>query len=213
MIPVPVLLVCAANTPVREPGKWRYHHSISKYPGGQKPRGIFLVLTSQVALRATYSVKKPWRAFCARVILVPARLTRPRTAWEFAKLPFCSAKPRFLWFTPIHPLKSRSAPQRRDFIAPRGHAPRRAKAQRDFLVPTSYPRSRSANSAKNRLGVCKTPILLRKTALLAAYLHPSLKIPAGKSPEGFSRPVWWRTKTPVSEPGKRRPLPFARVNG
>ena len=53
-----------------------------------KPRGIFLVLTSQVALRATYSVKKPWRAFCARVILAPARLTRPRTAWEFPKLPF-----------------------------------------------------------------------------------------------------------------------------
>ena len=68
------------------------------------------------------------------------------------------------------------------------------KAQRDFPCPhessctscnllgqkalagflrTSYPRSRSANSAKNRLGVCKTPILLRKTAVLAAYSHPT----------------------------------------
>ena len=41
------------------------------------------------------------------------------------------------------------------------------KALAGFLR-TSYPRLRSANSAKNRLGVCKTPILLRKTALLAA---------------------------------------------
>ena len=41
------------------------------------------------------------------------------------------------------------------------------KALAGFLR-TSYPRSRSANSAKNRLGVCKTPILLRKTAFLAA---------------------------------------------
>ena len=80
-----------------------------------KPRGIFLVLTSQVALRATYSVKKPWRAFCARVILAPARLTRPRTAWKFAKLPF--------------------------------H--------------------------------------LRETAVLAAYSHPSLKIPAGAAQRNF----------------------------
>ena len=36
-----------------------------------------------------------------RVILAPARLTRPRTAWEFAKLPFCSTKPRFLRLTPF----------------------------------------------------------------------------------------------------------------
>ena len=49
--------------------------SLRTKPRRAKPRGILLSL---------------------RVILAPARLTRPRTAWEFAKLPFCSAKPRFL---------------------------------------------------------------------------------------------------------------------
>ena len=50
-----------------------------------KPRGIFLSL---------------------RVILAPARLTRPRTAWEFAKLPFRSRETAVL-AAYSHPLKSR----------------------------------------------------------------------------------------------------------
>ena len=44
-----------------------------------------------------------------------------------------------------------------------------------FELTTSYPRSRSANSAKNPLGVFQTPILLRKTVVLAAYSHPPPK--------------------------------------
>ena len=97
-------------------------------------------------------------------------------------------------------------PSAEGFYCPaRPRAPAR-EAQRDFPCPhessctscnllgqkalagflrTSYPRSRSANSAKNRLGVCKTPILLRKTALLAAYPYPSLKIPAGEAQRDF----------------------------
>ena len=42
-------------------------------------------------------------------------------------------------------------------------------------LTTSYPRLRSANSAKNPLGVFQTPILLRKTVVLAAYSHPPPK--------------------------------------
>ena len=51
-----------------------------------------------------------------------------------------------------------------------------------FKLTTSYPRLRSANSAKNPLGVFQTPILPRKTVVLAAYSHPSFKIP--------ERPLW-----------------------
>ena len=40
-------------------------------------------------------------------------------------------------------------------------------------LTTSYPRSRSANSAKNPLGVFQTPILLRKTVVLAVYFQNS----------------------------------------
>ena len=70
--------------------------------------------------------------------------------------------------------------------------------RRDFPVPTSYPRSRSANSAKNRLGVCKTPILLRKTALLAAHPHPSLKIRSAPQRRDFPCPI--RSRIFLSNP-------------
>ena len=52
--------------------------------------------TSQVALCATYSVKKPWQVFCARVILAHARLTRQEPLGSLQNPYFIPAKPRFL---------------------------------------------------------------------------------------------------------------------
>ena len=62
-----------------------------KIPAGKAQRD-FLVLSGHRPRRA----KPRGILLSLRVILAYARLTRPRTAWEFAKLPFCSAKPRFL---------------------------------------------------------------------------------------------------------------------
>ena len=63
--------------------------------------GIFLScpVTDKIPERP---LRRDFLVLSLRVILAYARLTRPRTAWEFEKLPFRCAKPRFLR------LKSRS---------------------------------------------------------------------------------------------------------
>ena len=55
------------------------------------------------------------------------------------------------------------------------------KALAGFLR-TSYPRSRSANSAKNRLGVCKTPILLSQNRGSCGFYKTSRPTPSGPAP-------------------------------
>ena len=94
-------------------------------------------------------------------------------------------------------------PSAEGFYCPaRARAPAR-EAQRDFPVPRAKFRLRSTCSAKNRLGVCKTPILLRKTALLAAYPYPSLKIPERPSAEGFYCPARARAPARVMPRGQK----------
>ena len=94
-------------------------------------------------------------------------------------------------------------PSAEGFYCPaRARAPAR-EAQRDFPCPhessctscnllgqkalagflrTSYPRSRSANSAKNRLGVCKTPILLSQNRGSCGLYKTSRPTPSGPAP-------------------------------
>ena len=59
-----------------------------------------------------------------RVILAPARLTRPRTAWEFAKLPFRSRETAVLAAYSHPSLKIPERPLRRNFPVLPGHGPR-----------------------------------------------------------------------------------------
>ena len=63
-------------------------------PGGRSPEGFSRPVRPRTKIPERPSAEG--FSLSPRVILAPARLTRPRTAWEFAKLPFCSAKPRFL---------------------------------------------------------------------------------------------------------------------
>ena len=117
-----------------------------------------------------------------------------RTAWEFAKLPFCSAKPRFLRLTPIHPLKSRSAPQRRDFIALRGHAPRRAK--RRGIFPSHEPSFAYAQLARQE------PLGSLQNSHFAPQNRASCGLPLSH-PYHRTGPEKTPLKTPVSERSER----------
>ena len=123
--------------------------------------------------------------------LTAVRLARPRTAWEFAKLPFCCAKPRFLRLTPIHPIKSRNAPQRRDFPIQSSRAKSHCRSTCSVKKPwraflrTSYPRFRSANSAKFRFAHLARS---SKSHYRSTYSRPQPKIPAGGAQRNFPCP-------------------------
>ena len=107
-------------------------------------RGIFLVRTSQVTLRATYSVKKPWRAFCARVILAYGRLTRQEPLGSLQNSHF-AAQNRASCGLPLSHPHHRTGPEKTPlktpvserserigvFPVPPGHGPRRGSCRGD----------------------------------------------------------------------------------
>ena len=100
------------------------------------------------------------------------------------------------WYDLLYTLlKSRRA-KRRGILLPRAGTRPGARSAEGFSRPTSQVSLTLNLLGKNRLGVCKTPILLRKTALLAAYPYPSLKIPERPSAEGFYCPA--RARAPAT---------------
>ena len=203
---------------------------------GRRVQGVLRPLLGPVFLRTIY-------AQSSKTHKIPARTRREANAetrikpgfFEFQKRPEKGVKSatnqKVGGSSPSWRATSEQSPLCSDvFFCLRHKIPERP-LRRDFPVPTSYPRSRSANSAKNRLGVCKTPILLRKTALLAAHPHPSLKIRSApqrrdfpvQSGHGFSCPIRPRTKMPgccriraflfqQSGPGDRSPCFSARTS-
>ena len=122
----------------------------------------------------------------------------PRTAWKFAKLPFCCAKPRFLRLlynfqtNPFRPGSAGPPPpmgeaslgspigaqlsggERSAPTEPVGETVSRLRRDGGS---TSQVALRATYSPRTAWEFAKLPFRLRETALLAAYSHPSLKIP------------------------------------
>ena len=154
--------ICTTCLPLR--GRW---HRFAMTEG----------VTSQVALRATYSVKKPWRPFCARVKFRFLRLGGSGAAAR--RLPAWTTPPRFSPWRKHLPAEGGEAVAgdlRRG--AGLGQAPVTASRCRAGTRPRSGRRRRSRPwrcspaSSSPRTGGPRSP---RRAALSPGYspLHPA----------------------------------------